>query len=1219
MSRYDASIRVLLDAQNAFKAIENLEKRLDKLKNEASKIQIKTVINEEKAAVQAAEKRLTSQIRLNAALERQANLLKNLTRAGVEGERENRVKELVEAGKQFKNNLNIQYAVNTALEKELQTQREINRTERAQNANSSKVLTTFKKRLELLRAVGATEAEINEVTKTRDKAIERNSRKQTDLAKESFAQLDRQLSTLERKYSAFLNPQKQAASPIGGSKTLVGSPEYLKTVQKTVDTLERQRLKESAITEELAERTRELNKQVRLRSSIREKIENVRSARVVRERSAFLQGDPQAYERPAGPGGAFRFPQADAIEAAVRQQKNYNALQEQSRKKAKANVELQYNWAKALGQRKQIAQELRDIAAKDLQAQKQAAKVEEQRLRLARRRERAAFFGKLGRKAGSRISAGIGGGLTGGAFPALFGGSAGEVVGGGLGGIAGGILGGQSGAFTGSIFGSAIGKLAEFDTRVKEINNQLGFSDEQARKVEKSFTLMGVAGIDNFQSTLTALQSTGLTLKDQVSVIQAATATTEAYGGKIDKTISALTTVFNKGKVGIADLNRIQSQGIPIQQALADKLKISRNELLNLAKDGKIQVQDLADVFIGLANEAAKAPKKGKKGFDELKDSLNNAAKAVTTLAKRLLTALKPVLMALLKDVVRLANAISDLIRIGPIGDLQRELTVGKTKDLFSFGATPDTVKGIEKRLKNISAEGLKTKDAIDAVELIVARTIKRTREFRGTAGKLAEKTIGLELNRIALEIIAAKKRLKETPQTSIEEIDTNFQFEDIDTNKAKKIQDLIAREKLKQFDLQKQISKLSMGDLEIVRQELSLLNERKLLERALVLSSTEDQKVQKAKLETLELEYYFKGLLLKQNEQELLIEQKLQKIRSQQEITGVQRGLTQELEDLRAFPTGIPFVDPFSALARQQQRRETDIFTGLQNQEDELRGQLTGIAPKDVDTLQEIDKIEKMRAAYRNLLPQIQDAEEKQLAFNTALSMVEKPIGQLLGGLRDVVAGTKSVEAAFADFLQSLADTLLQYATQMIATYIALGIARAFGLGAAASSTPIPGSMPQMTPDAVVTPTGFQGQFAGFAANGGQVDKGETHIVGERGPEVFTPTSNGSIIPGNVFAATRAAISNGTSSTNEAFAENSDAINTTNMITKERMLERERLAAIKNNPIDIRYESSVINSVEYVTAEQHRQGLTLAAERGRALTLQSLRNSPKTRKKVGV
>ena len=36
------------------------------------------------------------------------------------------------------------------------------------------------------------------------------------------------------------------------------------------------------------------------------------------------------------------------------------------------------------------------------------------------------------------------------------------------------------------------------------------------------------------------------------------------------------------------------------------------------------------------------------------------------------------------------------------------------------------------------------------------------------------------------------------------------------------------------------------------------------------------------------------------------------------------------------------------------------------------------------------------------------------------------------------------------------------------------------------------------MTPNAVVTPTGFQGQFAGFAANGGPVTGGKSYIVGK-------------------------------------------------------------------------------------------------------------------------
>jgi hypothetical protein len=53
--------------------------------------------------------------------------------------------------------------------------------------------------------------------------------------------------------------------------------------------------------------------------------------------------------------------------------------------------------------------------------------------------------------------------------------------------------------------------------------------------------------------------------------------------------------------------------------------------------------------------------------------------------------------------------------------------------------------------------------------------------------------------------------------------------------------------------------------------------------------------------------------------------------------------------------------------------------------------------------------------------------------------------------------------------------------------------------------------------------------------------------------------------------------------------------------------------------PLDIRYESTVINNVEYVTAEQHRKGMAQAAERGRAMTLTTLQNSPRTRSRVGI
>ena len=46
--------------------------------------------------------------------------------------------------------------------------------------------------------------------------------------------------------------------------------------------------------------------------------------------------------------------------------------------------------------------------------------------------------------------------------------------------------------------------------------------------------------------------------------------------------------------------------------------------------------------------------------------------------------------------------------------------------------------------------------------------------------------------------------------------------------------------------------------------------------------------------------------------------------------------------------------------------------------------------------------------------------------------------------------------------------------------------------------------------------------QYAGARANGGYVDVGKSYLVGERGPELFTPSSNGNITPNNELGGTQ-------------------------------------------------------------------------------------------------
>ena len=76
MAQFDANIKLLVEAQQAFKKLAQLEDRVDKIKNKAQRITVKSEIAIGKRKDAAAEKQLTNQLRLNAALERRETLLK---------------------------------------------------------------------------------------------------------------------------------------------------------------------------------------------------------------------------------------------------------------------------------------------------------------------------------------------------------------------------------------------------------------------------------------------------------------------------------------------------------------------------------------------------------------------------------------------------------------------------------------------------------------------------------------------------------------------------------------------------------------------------------------------------------------------------------------------------------------------------------------------------------------------------------------------------------------------------------------------------------------------------------------------------------------------------------------------------------------------------------------------------------------------------------------
>jgi hypothetical protein len=121
--------------------------------------------------------------------------------------------------------------------------------------------------------------------------------------------------------------------------------------------------------------------------------------------------------------------------------------------------------------------------------------------------------------------------------------------------------------------------------------------------------------------------------------------------------------------------------------------------------------------------------------------------------------------------------------------------------------------------------------------------------------------------------------------------------------------------------------------------------------------------------------------------------------------------------------------------------------------------------------------------------------------------------------GIRDMVAGTKTAEQVFADFLRNIADMLLKTAATMIAQYIALGIARAFATGQSPASY-VKGVDLDANFFKYVPRLDFGGGMEAMSAraNGGPVSTGTPYIVGERGPELFVPNNSGNIVPNHAL-----------------------------------------------------------------------------------------------------
>ena len=220
-----------------------------------------------------------------------------------------------------------------------------------------------------------------------------------------------------------------------------------------------------------------------------------------------------------------------------------------------------------------------------------------------------------------------------------------------------------------------------------------------------------------------------------------------------------------------------------------------------------------------------------------------------------------------------------------------------------------------------------------------------------------------------------------------------------------------------------------------------------------------------------------------------------------------------------------------------------------------------------------------------------------------------------LTEGVANMISGTATAKEVFAGFLESVGQALSQAASQMIATYIAIGIAKMFaglgGGGADMSKTGITegtlAPMRQYTDAA----GNMAPNFAGFAnggiapggfrafANGGVVSGPTLGLVGEgRYNEAIVPLPDGKSIP----------VQLGGKSARDLMGGGAPGMPA-------------------QMALNMKFETTKINGVEYVSREQlemamaetRRASIAGGAARGMSMTLDKIQQSPSTRSRIGM
>ena len=249
---------------------------------------------------------------------------------------------------------------------------------------------------------------------------------------------------------------------------------------------------------------------------------------------------------------------------------------------------------------------------------------------------------------------------------------------------------------------------------------------------------------------------------------------------------------------------------------------------------------------------------------------------------------------------------------------------------------------------------------------------------------------------------------------------------------------------------------------------------------------------------------------------------------REAQEFTDLLESGSQE-DVTKAFEKQKKAVEALEKqLERTNSRRAGQIRQRLEDEQAELRlleNKLNTLAAEERITEEQKKQNEEKKKSAELIKKQQEEAEKLKEKFMEIGMSIEQGVVQ---NLTDAAMGTKSLgEAAISvlnDLKRKLIEVAMQQAVSGLGQFLGTALGSIFGGGIGGGGGGLGMTQGASLPSNPVGFSGYSrptvrlGRGTAFRANGGPVSAGGSYIVGEKGPEMFTPSRSGTIIPNNAM-----------------------------------------------------------------------------------------------------